>query len=187
MEISSLSINSAGTQLQLQITDAADVQSLRLWTDKTYKNFSKAIDLSSKLTGSATEDIVITLADIGEAYFDGVYFVEAEDTDEASIEYVYELARFKECVVNRITYLSKCNDCLLEEDTDLLNAASVLRGLENAIQIRFIDQIIYFINVLNKYCSSDCSTCGKFSNLGTDESQISDDGYSIRVDGGSID
>lgn len=187
MQISSLTFNSEKTAIIVQITDALDVQSLRLWTNKTYKNFSKAIDLTDKLTLSETENIAITLADIDEPYFDGIYFVEAEDSDEASIEYISELARYKECIVNRIAYLSQCNDCLLEEDTDLLNAASVLRGLERSMEIRFVEQIIYFADVLDGYCNSECSTCGKFSNLTTDESKTASDVYNVEIDGGSLD
>jgi hypothetical protein len=107
--------------------------------------------------------------------------------DVRSIDYVYELARYKECIVNRVSYLSQCNDCLVEEDSDLLNAAALLLGIEKSLEIRFIDQIIYLINALNRYCTNDCGVCGKFSSLATDQSQISDDYYLIQVDGGSLD
>ena len=187
MEISNLTFNNDKTEINLEVTDAADLRSIRLWKETTYKSFSKAIDLSAKITGSATENIVITLADLQESYFDGIYFVEVEDSDEASIEYVSELARWKECIVNRLTYLHKCDECLVEEDADLLNAASILRGLENAMQIRFVDQIIYFAEALNKYCDSNCATCGKFGNLTTDESKTSSNVYDIEIDGGSLD
>jgi len=187
MEISSIAINDAGTQIDLTITDAATVQSLRLWTDSTYKNFTQAIDLTSKLTGSATENISITLADISEAYFDGIYFVEAEDPNEASIDFTYNLTRYKECVVNRITYLSKCSTCILEEDSDLLSLSALLEGLQDALEIRFIDQILYFTDALNNYCEAECSTCGKFTNLTTGLADISDDGFTINIDGGSLD
>jgi hypothetical protein len=75
MEISSIQINDNNTAIDLVIADAADVTSLKLWTDKTYKNFSKAIDLTSKLTGSVTENITISLSDIGAPFFVSSKFI----------------------------------------------------------------------------------------------------------------
>ena len=84
MQITSFEISANRTQMNVIITDAASITSLKFWTEVTYKDYSLAIDLTSKLTASATENITITLSDIGLSYFDGVYFLEAEDTDEIS-------------------------------------------------------------------------------------------------------
>lgn len=186
MQISSFTINDDKTELDLTITDAATVQSLRLWTDKTYKNFAKAVDLSGKLTASATEIITITLADIGIEYFDGIYFIEAEDLDEVSIEYTSELTKYDECVVNRVKYISTCSECLAEQDTDLLNAYALLIGLEKALSLRFVDQILYFKTTLDKYCTADCATCGKYSNVETNTSEdiLGSATLVIKLDGG---
>lgn len=186
MQITSFTINDDKTELDLTITDAASVQSLRLWTDSTYKNFAKAIDLSGKLTASATENITITLADIDAEYFDGIYFIEAEDLDEVSIEYTSELTKYDECIVNRVKYISTCDECLAEKDTDLLNAYALLVGLQKALNLRFIDQILYFKNVLDKYCTSDCATCGKYSNVETNTSEdiLGSATLVIKLDGG---
>lgn len=189
MTITEFKISSDKVRLELTITDAASVSTLRLWTDKTYKDFTKAIDLSAKLTGSATEYISISLAEISQPYFDGIYFIEAEDDDELSLDYAYSLDRYKECILNRILYLSSCNDCLFEKDLDLLNAHSFYLGLEKALELRFIDEILYLVNALNEYCTNDCTTCGKFSNvedvtsediLGSSETII------ITLDGGAF-
>jgi hypothetical protein len=187
MEITSFAISDDNTQLDLTIEDAATVASLRLWTDETYKDFSQAIDLSAKLTGSATENIVITLADLGIPYFDGIYFIEAEDPDELALDYVADLTRFKECVLDRIMYLSTCNDCLLDEDIDLFNAYSFYKGLEYALELRLIDEIIALNDALNKYCTENCSICGKFSNVDsvTSEDSIGSSLVTLHIDGGS--
>jgi len=186
MQISSFTINDDKTEMDVIISDAADLKSLRFWTDATYKNFAQAIDLSDKLTGAVTENITITLADIDKEYFDGIYFLEAEDTDEVSIEITQELTKYDECIANRVKYISTCNECLAEEDTDLLNAYALLRGIEKALSARFIDQILYFKKTLDKYCKSDCVTCGKYSNVETNVSEdiIGSATLRIKLDGG---
>jgi hypothetical protein len=187
MQISSFIISADKTQLNLTITDAASLVSLRLWTQLTYKDFSQTIDLSSKITGSATENITITLSDISQNYFDGVYFLEAEDDTESSLEYVYELSKYKECILDKMLEVSACNDCLKEINTDLINAASIYKGLEYALQFRFIDEILNFINILNKFCSNECQTCGKYSNVIdiTSQDTLNPDNINITVDGGT--
>jgi len=164
MKITSLTISTDRTQLNLTITDATNVSALKLWTDSTYKDYSLAIDLSAKLTGSATENIVITLADLSLSYFDGVYFVEAEDPDEVSIGIVGDLTRYKECILNKVIVLQNCNDCLKEVDVDLLNAHTLLQSLEIAIENGFIDEIITIINALDVFCSNTCKSCGEYQN-----------------------
>lgn len=189
MKITAFSISSDRTELDLTISDAASVASLRLWTDKTFKNFSKALDLSAKLTGSVTEVITITLADLGILYFDGVYFIEAEDSDETSMEYVYTLSRYKECIVDRLMYISKCNECLKSENADLKNAFMFLTGLVYTLEDRYIDEMLTFITVLNTYCNNTCSTCGKYKNIvsSTGEDIQNPSGVTVILDGGSLD
>lgn len=187
MQITAFTINEDKTELDLTITDAATVQSLRLWNDSTYKNFTKAIDLSAKLTASATENITITLADIDEEYFDGIYFIEAEDLDEVSIEFAWDLTRFEECVVDRATYVAACDECLLETDSDFIILTGLLDGLEKALNNRLIDQMLFLVNTLNKYCTSDCATCGKYSNVvdNTSEDILGGATITIKIDGGT--
>ena len=188
MTISEFSISSDKSKLDLTITDAADARVLRLWTDKTYKDFTVAIDLTAKLTGAATENIVITLADIGIPYFDGLYFIEVEDSDEIAFEYTSELTRFDECITNRLGYISSCNECLDGIDEDLLNAHMYLEGLEKALENRYIDDILLFFSVLDKYCDNECNTCGKRSVVdSTTEDTVGSSTITIKLDGGSLD
>ena len=189
MTISSFNISIDKTQLDLVMTDAADARVLRLWTDKTYKDFTVAIDLSSKLTGASIEYIEIALADIGIPYFDGIYFIEVEDANEIAQAMAWELTRYEECIVNRLGYLSVCNDCLVGEDDDLKNAFLFLEGLKTALENNLIDDIIWLNEVINKYCTNDCATCGKFSSLDdiTSEDSVGGSTITIKLDGGSLD
>jgi len=188
MKIENFNISASNTELELTITDAATVTSLKLWTDKTFKNFNKAIDLTDKLTGSATEYITITLADIEISFFDGIYFIEAEDPDEISLEYAYTLERYRECILDKIMYFQNCNKCLKQDNIDVINAYVLLEGLNIALQDRYIDEILNLVNSLNIYCSNECSSCGKYKNielLNSETIDSSGDTITIILDGGT--
>ena len=159
MQITSLKIASDKTKMDLTITDAASIISLRLWTNKTYKDFTKLIDLSSKLTSSATENIEITPADLGISNFDGIYYVEAEDPTETSIEYTQELSKYQECILLRTLKLTTCIDCLKEKDTILLNLSTLYKSLIFALERRMINQMQLLIGTLDKFCVNKCTTC----------------------------
>lgn len=165
MQITNFKINSTRTAINLTIIDALNVSTLKLWTDKTYKDYNLAIDLTSKLSGIATENITITLSDLNIAYFDGVYFIEAEDNIEISQAIDSDLTRYKECILNKLIEYSICDDCLKNNSISLINAQTLLIGVENAVEQGFINETFNLINSLNKYCSNDCDTCGTYTNL----------------------
>lgn len=165
MQITNFSISSDRTQIDVIITDASSISSLKLWTEITYKDYLLAIDLTSKLTASATENITITLSDIGIPYFDGVYFLEAEDDSEISNAITSDLTRYKECIINKLMEYSICDDCLNKESVNLTNANRLLRGLQDAINEGFINEILILIAALKKYCSNDCNSCGNKDNI----------------------
>jgi hypothetical protein len=163
MKISSIAISTDRTQIDLVITDAASLTSLSLWTDITYKDYSLAVDLSSKLTGATTENITITLADLSITYFDGIYFVEAESV-EVSIAAVADLTRYKECILTKVLEIAQCNDCLKVFNNSLLNSQALLLSLQTAVTEGFIDEIMLIVETLNKFCSDNCKSCGEYKN-----------------------
>lgn len=165
MQITDFSISTDRTQIDVTITDASLLSSLRFWSDTTYKDYSKAVDLTSKLTASDTETITITLSDLGLSYFDGVYFLEAEDTSDISSAITQDLTRYKECILNKLTEYSVCDGCLEKEALSLLNAHALIIGVEDAISLGFINEILINLNALNKFCSNDCITCGQKDNV----------------------
>lgn len=190
MEITSFNLSANKANLELEIIDAVDVSILRLWTDKTYKNFAEVIDLSAKLTGSYTETITITLSDVSEAYFDGLYFIEAKDTDETSSAITSELARFKECLMDKVLEFQTCDDCLTQENYSLLNAQASLQNLEYSIELKFPTESITLKKVLDAYCSNACRSCGDYSNVTTTtgaKDTLNPDTVIVKVDGGTLD
>lgn len=163
MQITQFNIDN--NTLILTITDASEAFLLRLWNDKTYKDFSKAIDLTSKLTGSNTEIITISLTDIRESNIDGIYFIEVESPEEISVAYTYNFLKYKECILDKIIANIECKDCLDYFDQDTINSHSLLIATEYAIELGYIEIALNNIKALNKYCSNTCKSCGSFSNI----------------------
>lgn len=164
MTITVFKISDDRTELELTITDAATITSLNLFTDATFKDYSLAVDLASKLTASATETITITLADIGESEFDGVYFIEAQDPDEISFGVTADLTRYKECILEDVIELALCDSCFAKKSLKLINAQQLLIALESAVELGFFNEAFNIIKALDKFCSNDCKTCGTYKN-----------------------
>lgn len=165
MKITLFEISQDRSQINLTITDALTTSSLKLWTNLNYKDYSKAIDLSNLLTGVATENIAITLSDLGITYFDGVYFIEATDPDEVSEAVTSDLTRYEECILTKILNIVGCEECLKFKDSSILNAQTLLYSLKTAINNSFIDEIVNITKALDKYCTDSCKTCGEFTNI----------------------
>lgn len=187
MQITNFTISSDKSKLNLTITDAASVISLRLWSNKTYKDFSKLIDLSAKLTSSATENIEITPGDLGISYFDGIYYIEAEDPDETSLEFTYELSKYKECILVRSLQMSSCTECINQKDNILVNIDLLLSGLQYALDLRYVNEMQLIIDTLDKFCTNECTTCGGNVEDISDYENSNPDTIDIIVDGGSLD
>ena len=165
MKITKFEISQDRLQINLEIIDAATITSLVFWTDVTFRNYSQSIDLSSKLTGSSTENITITLGDISLPYFDGIYFIEAEGPDELSLSISSDLTKYKECILSKLMTAISCDDCLKTQLPSITNAQTLLVSLGTAIESAFIDEISLLFTALKKYCSDDCKTCGEFKNI----------------------
>ncbi len=164
MKITNIKISQDRTSINLTIEDAATASSLKLWDDKTYKDFSLAIDLTTKLTGSILENITISLADLNIPFFDGIYFIEVESSTEISFAITSDLTRFKECILEKTLAAGICDDCSTKNIQSVLNAQGLLRSLQDSIENGFIDEILLINKSLNKYCSIDCKTCGNLKN-----------------------
>lgn len=186
MKITNFEISSDKSKLLLTITDAQDIISLRLWDNNSYKDFSKLIDLSDKLTGSATENIEIYLTDLNIQSFDGIYFVEAEDISETSLEFISVLTKYKECLLNKSLLYDDCEDCPNTVNDTILNIQGLLTGLEYASELRYIDDMLNILNALEKYCTNDCNSCGQETNV-DDYENNNPDTIDIILDGESLD
>lgn len=186
MKITNFEISSDKSKLNLSITDAAGIISLRLWDNNSYKDFTKLIDLSDKLTGATVENIEILPVDLSISKFDGIYFIEAEDINETSLEFEAVLNKYEECVLNKAILRDDCNDCNKELDKTLQNINTILVSLKYAIELRYINEMLNLLSTLDEYCTNDCETCGEVVDISAYENNNPDTIYII-LDGESLD
>lgn len=185
MQITNFKISSDKSKIDLTITDAASVISLRMWDNTTYKDFTKLIDLSSKLTSSTTETIEIFPVDLGITEFNGIYYIEAEDPDQTSIEFTYQLNKYQECITIRALKLSACDDCLNEKDSILYNVRSLYESLLFAIDLRWVNEMQFLIEALDSICTNECTTCGGSIEDISSYENSNPDTINIIIDGGT--
>lgn len=166
MEITSITFSQDRKKIILELNNAENATSLKVWDDTSYKDYSKSIDLTSLLTGQVTESLEITPSDLGIPYFDGVYFFEIEDTSVVLSDVIADLTRYKECVLNKLRETSVCVDCPDDKKMlSIINIHAILRGVEIAVEFGFINEIILKLDTLKKFCSNDCKSCGDYDNI----------------------
>jgi hypothetical protein len=167
MEITSFKPSKDRKTLEVTISDAASVTSLLLFTNKTYKDYNNAIDLTSKLSGLSTENITITLGDLKQSYLDGLYFIQVEDPDEICTSITSDTTRYKECALEKIMQIDNCEECLAEASGNILVVEASLTGLEIAVKHGFVEQAFNIVKALDKLCGTNCNTCGSYDNVAT--------------------
>lgn len=139
---------------------------LLLWTQDTYKDPARAIDLSSSLSGTGnTETITITTAQAGVSSFDGLYFAQitSDDPDTimvatAALTQYYNIQA--SLVANVDLSCLNCNDNL----NNALLLDLYITGLQGSLIVgRFQDAITYLSKIKILNTDADCDTCSELS------------------------
>lgn len=165
MKIVSFNPNENGSSLILELEDAENNDVLELWTDNTYKDYGKAIDLSDKLDGTSSQIIEITKDDLNSNILKGAYFVQTEDNLILATAITEYSVSYEECILNKLSELELCDECLKKESNFLINAQTLLLGFRYAVKVGFIEEAKNIRKALDKFCSNDCKTCGKYPHI----------------------
>lgn len=165
MILNSFTLSSDKKSLEVNISNASNINSLLLFTDKTFKDYSKALDLSNLLTNDANQIITINPSDLNVKNFEGLYFIELEDPSDIISGLLSVLTRFEECILEKVVKINLCDDCLKEQYLSIVNAQTTLEGIKIATEFGFIEEAINLINNLRNYCSNKCKSCGNYDNI----------------------
>lgn len=163
MQITSFNVDN--NTLVLNLEDASNITSLKLWTENTFKDFNQAIDLLTLLNGNAVQQITINPSDINMSEINGIFFIEAEDDTDISFAYTYNLNLYKECILDKIIKNIECKECFDYFDKKTINAHSLLISTEYAIDLGYIEIAMDNLKALSNYCNNKCNTCKEYSNL----------------------
>ena len=152
--------------LDVNVAAGQTVTSLTLWTSATFKDEDTKKDLTSKLSGTGnTESIELVPADINEAAFSDLYFLQIESSDSGdnpALAAAINLSQFYGTVAGLLYSVdTSCLNC----NANLQNAILIdmyIEAIKTSLQVgRFRDAITFFekINIVTK--SSECTTCNQ--------------------------
>src|SRR5690554_5738213 len=138
MEILGFKPNIDGTELIITVKGIDEYDELYLWDHTTYKDYSNKMDLTymiQPVANPGSEDIIevtVSAIDLGIDVLNGLYIIElqrfAEEVTEVAlvnaITGVYTL--YEECILNKLSALKICDDCLNKELISLISSQGLL-------------------------------------------------------------
>ena len=157
------------------------IDSVKLWTDSTFKDYTKAIDLSDKLEGINHKEVFsIEIRDTNELEsFDGIYFIEftatnvvsvgnscTNNNDFVSLGVVANLGYFQECLLKNILKVNYNTEDVLNsnEINKLVNTRVLIDGLSTSIKFGYYSEAIDLLNGLRKICKeTSCISCNSLT------------------------
>ena len=152
----------ASIDLDVNITVGQTVTQLLLWTEATYKDPSRAVDLSSLIVGSSeVESLTISASSAEVSSFTGIYFVQITTSEpEAAIVATFNLTQYYIIQAKLIANIDlSCLNC----NTNFQNALLFdlyLEATKNSLILgRYQDAISNLSKLIITIESSDCDSC----------------------------
>lgn len=160
--------NLLSIDLDVEINSGQTVTKLLLWDQKTYRNPSKSVNLTSLLSGSTnTESIVISASNAGVTKFDGMYFLQIETSDsEAVVVATFNMTQYYTVQAKLIANIDlSCLNC----NTNFQNALLFdlyLEATKQALLLgRYQDAIDNLAKLIITVDTSDCDACNDIEPL----------------------
>lgn len=166
IKINNFKISNDATQIDvsLEANEGETVTKVLLWSNKTFQNYTLAIDLTDKLEQTSNiEEFVISAQDAGVSSFTGLFFIEVETSDQTCegcglIGIAGNLIKYNECLLNKVLKYTVCDtgEC---KEVDEINAISVmLESISICLQNSYYNEAIDILDSLDKLCPV-CSSC----------------------------
>tara|TARA_R110002126_G_scaffold2912_2_gene16056 strand:+ start:915 stop:1493 length:579 start_codon:yes stop_codon:yes gene_type:complete len=160
--------NLLSIDLDVEINSGQTVTRLLLWDQKTYRDPSKSVNLTSLLSGSNnTESIVISASNAGVTKFDGMYFLQIETSDsEAVVVATFNMTQYYTVQAKLIANIDlSCLNC----NTNFQNALLFdlyLEATKQALLLgRYQDAIDNLAKLIITVDTSDCDACNDIEPL----------------------
>lgn len=190
--------------VDVNTTSGNKITKVYVWSSDTFKDYSKAIDLSSLIDGSDnTESFSIFAQEhLGVEKIVGLWFVEFESDEEiipdncidnsnTGLGVVANLIPYHECVLNKLLAI-EVDDCkpVINDGCDecsgnIYYINTLVTTLKDAIQFGYYEEAIRIIKTLDDLCDV-CHTCPGYGDTllinGLGFSTINNSLTDIRVD-----
>lgn len=141
-----------------------------IWNSETFRDYSKAIDVSELLSKSSNkEEFLISAETLGVQLINGLYFIEfRNDAKNQTLGVVANLFAYRECLLNKVISIeisgcghvkSECENCT--QNICLLN--TLIDNLGTAILQGFVEEAAKIVKDIEGMCDV-CHTCPDYNN-----------------------
>ncbi len=187
--INSLKINKNASSIEVDAQIPVDFTESRLllWDIDTFKDYEKAIDLSSLIKGTDNNAIFdIPSSEVNLKTFSGLFFLEFSELDTTSQEYgqkvfglVSNFMNYHECLLNKVLSIDISNCEKIDSDCDgcgknIYLLSTLISSLEKSIHLNFYSEAISIIRNIETLCDI-CPTCPDYGEVNL----VSGTGYGI--------
>lgn len=178
-----LKISPDRTKIDVSISAASgdNITKFILWNEDTFKDYTQAIDLSSKLSGLTNNEVFsITASEANVASFDGLYFMEITSTNTVPLDcstcqdpllaVVADLSIYREVLLKKILKLNICSTNIFEGDlcsdnaaNNIININLLLEAILTSLQLGYYSDSLDLLKSLKKLINvSNCEDCGTY-------------------------
>tara|TARA_R110000787_G_scaffold24030_1_gene68452 strand:+ start:7418 stop:7999 length:582 start_codon:yes stop_codon:yes gene_type:complete len=152
----------ATIDFNVEVVSGQTVTELLLWNEASYRDPSKAIDLTSLLSGTGnTESLVILAGDAGVPQFSGMYFLQVTTSDlEAAVVATFNMTQYYTVQAKLIANVDlSCLNCSANFQNALL-FDMYLEATKQALLLgRYQDAIDNLANLIITVDTSNCDDC----------------------------
>lgn len=176
--INNISISNDASNLNVNISTENTylITDIKLWTEDTYKDYSKAKSLNFKLEQVNNKEIFIVNAnEIGLGSFNGIYFLEIVSNEPEDDEcdncpnpilvVTTNLNQYYRCMSELVLKANICTDNLFSKevcDDNSVNKALTINlfidAVEQCLELGQFAEAINMMKSIKKLCNK-CSTC----------------------------
>jgi len=154
--------------LKVEVNAGETVTQMLLWDEKSYRDPSKSVDLTSLLSGSTNiEDLSITTSSANLSSFTGMYFVQIITSDsEASVVATFNLTQYFTVQAKLIANIDlSCLSCNSNFQNALL-FDMYLEATKQALLVgRYQDAIENLSKLIITIDTSNCDSCSDIDPL----------------------
>jgi len=152
--------------VELEASVGETVTKVLLWDNRTFQNYNKAVDLTSKLSQTSNiEEFTIDLKDVGQSSFTGIYFMEVSTSDQECedcglIGIAANLIKYNECLLDKVLKYSVCvtGNCNDKLENNILSIDTLLETVTICITSGYYSEAIDILKTLDKLCGT-CDSC----------------------------
>lgn len=159
----SISTDLSEITLEFELDSGDTTSSFLMWTEDTYKNSEKSIDLIGLLNGLGnTESVTISANDAGVSSFDGIYIIEIQSTNgDAVMAGASDFTQYYKVAAQMLSSLNlSCLSCNDDFQNALLLDLYLQATINSLLLGRYQDAIEHLAKIkIVKEGYTECEDC----------------------------